>query len=92
MASRKLKRLAREYLAARAAQELDHTNPALNSQRTEAHNTLMFQMDAEDIPYTSREEAATIARGIVAGTYRRPAKRQTRQSKAERDGQLPLPM
>lgn len=94
MATRKLKALARQYLEVRAAQEQEHTNLALDHQRTEAHDALMLQMDHEGIPYASREEAAEIARGIVAGTYKRPAakrkKRPSKAQRAERAGQIRL--
>ncbi|MBN2007087.1 MAG: hypothetical protein JXA21_27295 [Anaerolineae bacterium] len=67
MVSKELKRRAQYYLDRRQAQELDHTDPALNDARTEAHDALMMQMDIEGIQYTSREHAAQLARDIVAG-------------------------
>jgi hypothetical protein len=69
MLSQELKARARHYLQVRRAQELDHTNPALNEARTEAHDALMLQMDMEGIFYTDRENAAYIARQIVAGEW-----------------------
>jgi hypothetical protein len=63
--SKQLETLAREYWKARKAQERDHTDEALNWQRTEAHDSLLLQMDIEGIPYTDREDAAQIAREIM---------------------------
>ena len=92
MASKRLKTLAREYLKAREAQESDHTNLALNEKRTKAHDAMMLQMDHEGISYKDREDAAQIAKRIVAGTYRRPAqRRQGAPSRAEKRGQMRLP-
>jgi len=76
MTTRKLQRLARRYLAARAAQERDHTDPVLDYRRTEAHDVLMLEMDQQGISYESREEAAEIAQRLVAGTYKRPVELQ----------------
>ncbi len=67
MVSDELTRRAKRYLAARKAQELDHTDPILDDARTEAHDALMMQMDIEDVEYTDREHAAQIAYAIVAG-------------------------
>jgi hypothetical protein len=67
MVSDELMRRAKRYLAARKAQELDHTDPVLDDARTEAHDALMMQMDIEGVEYTDREHAARIAYAIVAG-------------------------
>ncbi len=67
MVSDELMRRAKRYLAARKAQELDHTDPILNDARTKAHDALMIQMDIEEVEYTDREHAAQIAYAIVAG-------------------------
>ena len=53
--------LAHAYLDARRAQELDHTDEALNWQRTEAHDQFMLALDAVSIGYRDREHAAEIA-------------------------------
>ncbi len=67
MVNDELMRRAKRYLAARKAQELDHTDPILNDARTEAHDALMMQMDIEGVEYTDREHAAQVAYAIVAG-------------------------
>ncbi|MEA3340884.1 MAG: hypothetical protein U9R15_13050, partial [Chloroflexota bacterium] len=67
MVSDELMRRAKRYLAARKAQELDHTNQILDDVRTETHDALMMQMDIEGVKYTSREHTAQIAQVIVAG-------------------------
>jgi len=59
-----LVRLAHEYLDARRAQELDHTDEALNWARTEAHDQFMLALDAADISYQDREHAAEIAEAM----------------------------
>jgi hypothetical protein len=65
--SDELERRAKAYVRARKAQELDHTDPALNDARTEAHDAFMMQLDIEGIPYTDREDAAQIAQAIENG-------------------------
>lgn len=55
--------LARKYWLARQAQERDHTDTASNFVRSEAHDKLMQQMNAEKIKFEDREDAAQIARG-----------------------------
>jgi hypothetical protein len=67
MISEELKQRARDYLEKGEAQELDHTDPALDYARTEAHESLMMQMRIDGILFADREHAAEIARAIVAG-------------------------
>jgi hypothetical protein len=89
MATRRLKALAREYWRVRRLQEQDHTDPALDWQRTEAHDRLLLQMDREGIAYSDREEAAQIAREIVEGTFAGPAtRRKSKREKLIDDGQM----
>ena len=56
--------LAHAYLDARRAQELDHTDEALNWRRTEAHDQFMLALDAAGIGYKDREHAAEIAEAM----------------------------
>lgn len=97
MVSDELMRRAKRYLAARKAQELDHTNQILNNVRTESHDALMMQMDIEGIKYTSREHTAQIARVIVAGgsiagaIEQREAKRELPVILQQQAEQLELP-
>lgn len=67
MISDELMHRAKDYLEKREAQELDHTDPALDYARTEAHESLMMQLRIEGIPFADREYAAELARAIVAG-------------------------
>ena len=67
MISNELRRRARVYTRARKAQQLDHTDPALDYARTEAHDDLMMQLDIEGIEYQDREHAARIVQAIVDG-------------------------
>ena len=67
MISNELRRRARVYIRARKAQQLDHTDSALDYARTEAHDAFMMQLDIEGIKYQDREHAAQIARAIVDG-------------------------
>ena len=69
MITDELMRRAKDYLEKRAAQEMDHTDPALDYHRTEAHESLMMQMRIEGIEFEDREHAAEIARAIVAGNF-----------------------
>ena len=50
LVSNELRRRAQIHIEARRAQELDHTDPALNHARTEAHEALMMQLDTGEIP------------------------------------------
>lgn len=52
------------YLAARQAQEGDHTDEVLDWERTEAHDALMMQLDIEGIAYKGREGAAAVAEDV----------------------------
>ena len=56
-----LTRRANAYVSARRAQQLDHTDPALDDARTEAHDAFMMQLDIEGVHYDDREDAARIA-------------------------------
>jgi hypothetical protein len=67
MISNELERRARVYIRARKAQQLDHTDPALDYARTDAHDAFMMQLDIEGIEYRDREHAARIAQAIVNG-------------------------
>ena len=62
-------RLAHEYLDARRAQELNHTDEALDWARTEAHDRFMLALDAHGIGYRDREHAAEIAEAMDELVY-----------------------
>ena len=67
MPSRLLLRLAEKYWRVRRAQERDHTDEALNFQRSEAHDMLLRQMRAEGLEFEDREDAAQQAQGWLNG-------------------------
>ena len=59
-----LAQLAREYLSAKRKQELNHTDDALNWQRTEAHDAFLLALDVAGIEYRDREHGAQIANAM----------------------------
>jgi len=56
-----LVKLARAYLQAKRVQELDHTDPVLDWQRSEAHEAFMIGLDVAGVAYRDREHATEIA-------------------------------
>ena len=67
MISDKLRQPAYTYWTLRRAQEADHTNPALDIARTEAHDALLLALDRAGIAYASRDHAAQLAQAILEG-------------------------
>ena len=80
-----LLQLATKYLAARKAQERDHTDAALNYARTEAHDAFIFQLNVEGIPYEDREHTVRIAQimGSVGGFVQALAQECAKMTKAD---------
>jgi len=74
--------LAREYLAARSAQERDHTDAALDFERTEAHDRFLFALDVAGVQYQDRQHGTQIA--LAMERIARAARAWARLDKARR--------
>ena len=69
MLSDQIRQLAQDFGAAREAWRQDPTNNELGVCTSEAYNRFVAQLEADDIPYSSREESVRIADGIVSGSF-----------------------
>ena len=69
MFSDRIRQLAQNFGAAQEAWRQDPTDDELGVRTSEAYDRFVAQLEADDIPYSGREDAARIAAGIVSGAF-----------------------
>ncbi|MCP4537995.1 MAG: hypothetical protein GY832_12700 [Chloroflexi bacterium] len=69
MFSDRIRQLAQDFGATQEAWRKNPTNDELGVRTSEAYDQFVAQLEADDIPYSSRDDAVRIATGIVSGAF-----------------------
>ena len=69
MFSDRIRQLAQDFGAAQETWRKDPTNDELGVRTSEAYDQFVAQLEADDIPYSDRDDAVRIATGIVSETF-----------------------